>query len=56
MREIIKDKLDELFPPERLAKSRERRRRLWAGEEKLDRLPFMAEPLLEMLRQKRAGS
>ena len=48
MRDIIReklDKLDELFPAERLAKSKERWRRLWAGEPKLDRLPFMAEPL-----------
>ena len=48
MREIIReklDRLDELFPPARLTKSKERWRRLWAGEEKLDRLPFMAGPI-----------
>ena len=48
MRTIIREKLDQLdaiYPPQRLEKSRERWRRLWAGEEKLDRLPFMAGPV-----------
>ena len=34
------DQIDELFPPERLALSKERWRRLWQGEAPLDRLPF----------------
>ena len=39
------DRIDELFPPERLARSRERWRRLWLGEELLDRLPFTYSPI-----------
>jgi hypothetical protein len=36
--------IDELFPPERLAKSRERWTRLWRGEAPLDRHPFLYFP------------
>ena len=39
------DKIDELFTPERLEKSKERWRRLWAGEPPLDRLPFTFSPI-----------
>ena len=38
-------KIDGLYPPERLAKSKERWRRLWAGEEALDRYPVVFYPL-----------
>lgn len=47
MKPLVREKLDrmaELFPPERLAASRERWRRLWAGEPVLDRYPFLAGP------------
>ena len=39
------DRIDELFPAERLAKSKERWRRLWAAEKPLDRLPYIVEPM-----------
>ena len=38
------DQIDELFPPERLVKSKARWTRLWHGEEPLDRLPFLMAP------------
>lgn len=38
------DRIDELYPPERLAKSKERWRRLWLDEKPLDRLPFTYAP------------
>ena len=47
MRAQIREKLDRLqalYPPERLARSKERIRRLWRGEEPLDRLPFVLIP------------
>jgi len=37
-------RIKELYPPERLAKSKERIRRLWYGEPVLDRAPFMCYP------------
>ena len=49
MQEIIRQKLeqiDELFPPARLALSKERWRRLWHGEAPLDRYPFVYTPYL----------
>jgi hypothetical protein len=39
------DRIDELYPPERLARSKERWRRLWLGEKPLDRLPFTYSPV-----------
>jgi len=39
------DKIDALFPPERLTRSRERITRLWHGQPPLDRLPFTFNPL-----------
>ncbi|MEW6039313.1 MAG: hypothetical protein AB1648_13865, partial [Pseudomonadota bacterium] len=39
------NRIDELFPLERLAKSKERWRRLWNHEEPLDRLPFTYGPV-----------
>jgi hypothetical protein len=48
MRAPIREKLDrlrDLYPPERLARSKERIRRLWRGEKPLDRLPFVLIPL-----------
>lgn len=48
MRESIKrklDQIDDIYPAERLAKSKERWRRLWAGEQPLDRLPFCFAPM-----------
>ncbi len=48
MQDTIRQKLeqlDALFPPERLAKSRERWTRLWRGEAPLDRYPFVYAPL-----------
>jgi len=39
------DRVDELYPPERLARSKERWRRLWLGEKPLDRLPFTYSPI-----------
>ncbi len=47
MRARIREKLDrivELYPPDRLARSKERIRRLWRGEPPLDRLPFVLIP------------
>ena len=47
MKEWIKEKLkiiNELYPTERMEKSKERYRRLWSGEEPLDRLPFVLIP------------
>jgi hypothetical protein len=38
-------KIDELYPPARIAASKERWRRLWAGEAPLDRIPFQAGPV-----------
>jgi hypothetical protein len=48
MKEWVRSKLDlidQWFPPERLARSRERIRRLWAGEAALDRQPFTYAPV-----------
>ena len=48
MRDMIRQKLDvidQLYPPSRLARSRERWQRLWAGLPVLDRLPFVFAPL-----------
>lgn len=48
MRDVVKRKLaaiQELYPPERIEKSKERWRRLWQGEAPLDRLPFVASPV-----------
>ena len=39
------DQIDACFPPERLAKSKERWRRLWHGEPLLDRCPFTFGPI-----------
>lgn len=39
------DRVDALYPPERLARSRERWERLWRGEPLLDRYPFVYNPL-----------
>ena len=39
------DRIDELFPAERINKSKERWRRLWNGEPPLDRLPFTYSPI-----------
>jgi hypothetical protein len=39
------DRIDELFPSERLARSKERWRRLWTGRAPLDRLPFTYTPV-----------
>ena len=47
MRPAIREKIDrlgELYPPERLALSKERIRRVWRGEPPLDRLPFVLIP------------
>ena len=38
------DQIDELFPPARLAMSRERWTRLWRGQAPLDRYPFVFAP------------
>jgi hypothetical protein len=38
-------KIQDCYPDERLARSKERWRRLWAGEPPLDRLPFVAVPI-----------
>jgi hypothetical protein len=35
------DEIDRLYPPERIARSRERLRRVWLGYAKPDRLPFV---------------
>lgn len=35
------DRIDMLFPPERLGKSKERWKRLWQGAPPIDRVPFM---------------
>lgn len=43
IREKVK-RVEALYPPERLAASRERVRRLWRGERPLDRLPFVLIP------------
>ena len=43
VRERLK-KISELYPPERLRASRERIRRLWRGEQALDRRPFVLIP------------
>ena len=48
MKEIVKrklDQIDELYPKQRLEKSRERLTRLWKGLPPLDRLPFVASPV-----------
>jgi len=48
MRDSVKerlDRIDALFPPERLRRSRERLTRLWHGAPPLDRLPFCFSPL-----------
>ena len=39
------DRIDGLYPPERLEKSKERWRRLWANEPPLDRRPFTCAPV-----------
>lgn len=47
MKDWVKEKLnkiDELFPPERIARSKERLRRVWKGEKPLDRYPFTYSP------------
>lgn len=44
MRKWVREKIRiirELYPQERLEKSKERYRRLWRGEEPADRLPFV---------------
>jgi len=38
------DRLDDLFPPERLSRSKERWTRLWHGDPPLDRRPFVYAP------------
>lgn len=48
MRDAIKeklDKIDQLYPPQRLEKSKDRWRRLWSGQEPIDRYPFVAGPI-----------
>lgn len=40
------DRIDELFPPERIERSKERWRRLYAGEPALERMPFYWAPAL----------
>lgn len=48
MRGWVRDKLEQLdarFPAARVAASRERWRRLWAGEPFLDRVPFLCAPV-----------
>lgn len=48
MQATIRHKLEQietLFPPERLARSQERWRRLWRGEAPLDRNPFVYAPM-----------
>ncbi len=47
MREAVREKLKrikELYPPQRLARSKERWRRVWTGEPVLDRYPFVFYP------------
>jgi len=39
------EQIDALFPPERLARSKERWSRLWRGEALLDRYPFLFAPV-----------
>ena len=39
------DKIDELFPKERLDKSKKRWERLWNGEQQTDRMPFVFTPI-----------
>lgn len=49
MQAITREKLEQLaevFPAERVARSKERWRRLWAGEALLDRYPFVYAPCL----------
>ncbi len=49
MRESTREKLDQLdalFPKSRLQRSRERWRRLWSGEEPIDRLPLLIAPII----------
>ena len=48
MKEWVKEKLDiikELYPEERISKSKERWRRIWRGEKPLDRYPFLFKPV-----------
>lgn len=47
MKDWVKEKLEkinELFPPERIAKSKERWKRVWNGEKPFDRYPFSYSP------------
>jgi hypothetical protein len=49
MQKIVReklDKIDELFPPERLALSRDRWTRLWHGQPPTDRYPFVYGPYM----------